>query len=121
MTATCGPSPSLIEGINQREQELKTITRQLLATEQDSVSAQIGSVRQFVTSRLGNIRELLSSDVQRAKAELGKHAAAIDMNPQETGPKGHYVASGEWDLLGGAEQRVRTVAGEGFEPSTFGL
>jgi hypothetical protein len=53
------------------------------------------------------------------------------MQPQAEGKKGHYVAIGEWNLLGGyaeglgnqesAEKRVRMVAGEGFEPSTFGL
>jgi hypothetical protein len=39
------------------------------------------------------------------------------MLPQETGRKGHYVASGEWDLLGGGEKRVGMVAGERFEPA----
>ena len=63
MTATCGPAPSLIEGINQREQELKTITRQLLASEGASVTNQVGKVRQPVTERLCDIRGLLTADV----------------------------------------------------------
>lgn len=37
--ASCGPSPALVEAINSREQELKEITRQLLGTGPDSVSA----------------------------------------------------------------------------------
>ena len=73
MTAACGPSPTLIEGINQREQELKAITSQLLAGERGSIPSQVEHVRQFVTEHLGNIRELLSTDVQRAKAELARH------------------------------------------------
>jgi site-specific DNA recombinase len=120
MTATCGPSPALIEGINEREQELKSINRQLLTSEPDSVSSQARGVRQFVTERLSNIRELLSADVQRAKAELKKHISTIDMLPQQTASKGYYIAAGAWNLLGGEEKRVRMVAGEGFEPSTFG-
>ncbi len=68
MTATCGPSPALIEGINQREQELKAIIGQLLAGERGSVSPQVGQIRQFVTERLGNIRGLLAADAQRPKA-----------------------------------------------------
>ena len=121
MTATCGPSPSLIDGINQREQELKTITRQLLASEGASVTSQVRQVRQFVTERLGNIRGLLTANVQQAKAELAKHVSTIKMFPKETGHVGHYVAIGEWNLLGAEAERVRMVAGEGFEPSTFGL
>ena len=121
MTATCGPSPSLIEGINRREQELKTITRQLLVSEGASVTSQVGQVRQFATERLCDIRGLLTANVQRAKAELAKHVSTIQMFPKETGHAGHYVAVGDWNLLGGEAERVRMVAGEGFEPSTFGL
>ena len=100
---------------------MKAITGQLLAGEWGSVSSQVGQIRQFVTERLGNIRGLLAADVQRAKAELARHISTIEMIPQGAGRKGHYIAAGEWDLLGGDEKRVRVVAGEGFEPSTFGL
>jgi hypothetical protein len=78
-----------------------------------------------VSERLGNIRELLNSDVPRAKEELAKHVTGIEMVPTSEGKEGHYVAIGEWNLLGGFdnadEKRVRMVAGEGFEPSAFGL
>ena len=100
---------------------MKTITRQLLASEGASVTSQVGQVRQFVTERLGNIRGLLTANVQQAKAELAKHVSTIKMFPKETGHVGHYVAIGEWNLLGAEAERVRMVAGEGFEPSTFGL
>ena len=83
------------------------------------------------SERLGNIRELLCADVPKARAELAKHVSEIRMLPQPEGRKGHYVATGVWNLLGGfaegvclqndSEKRVRMVAGEGFEPSTFGL
>ena len=78
---------------------------------------------------LGDIRQLLKVDAQKAKAELEKHVTEIRMMPQADGKKGHYIAEGEWDLLGGygedagtpPTKRTRMVAGEGFEPSTFGL
>ena len=127
--ASCGPSPSLVEAINNREQELKDIRRQLLSTETDSVSGQVARIRGFVQERLGNIRQMLNADVQRAKAELRKHLTSVRMIPQTDGTKRHYMAEGEWYLLGGygedagnsATDRIRMVAGEGFEPSTFGL
>jgi hypothetical protein len=92
-------------------------------------AGEIGRIRQFVTGQLGDIRQLLKVDVQKAKAELEKHVTGIRMIPQVEGKKGHYVAEGEWNLLGeyseetdnSATERIRMVAGEGFEPSTFGL
>ena len=125
----CNNNPALVDAINTRQLELDDITRQLLSAEPDSVSAEIGRIRQFVTGQLGDIRQLLTVDVQKAKAELEKHVTEIRMMPQIEGKKGHYVAEGEWNLLGGygeeagnpATKRIRMVAGEGFEPSTFGL
>ena len=38
---------------NNREQEIKEITRQLLGTEEDSISTEVGRIRQFVTGQLG--------------------------------------------------------------------
>jgi len=51
------------------------------------------------------------------------------MMPQNDGKTDYYIAEGEWNLLGGYGERggnpptehFRLVAGEGFEPSTFGL
>jgi site-specific DNA recombinase len=99
--AACGHSPALVNAINEREQELKDIQRQLLSTDADSVSGQVSQIRQFVTERLGNIRQILNIDVQRAKVELAKHVTTIRMVPETDGKKGHYVAAGEWNLLGG--------------------
>ena len=123
----CKNNPALVQLINTRQQELDDITRQLLSAEPDSISAEIGRIRQFVTRQLGDIRELLKVDVPKAKAELEKHVAEIRMVPQTEGKKGHYIAEGEWNLLGGygegegEEKCVRMVAGGGFEPPTFGL
>lgn len=111
--------PALVEAINEREQELNSINRRLITGQADSVSAQVNRMREFVTERLGDIRQLLCADVQRAKAELAKHVTRVQMIPQIIGKKGHYVAAGEWNLLGGfaenmdasADMRVRLVAG----------
>ncbi len=127
--ASVGHSPTLVKAINDREQELSEIAQRVFASQPDSVSARVSRTRGWVSERLGNLRQLLNADVQRAKTELAKHVTGIDMVPQSEGKKGHYVAVGEWNLLGGygddsdetEEKRVRMVAGEGFEPSTFGL
>ena len=108
-----------MEAINSREQEIKEITRQLLGTEEDSISTEIGRIRQFVTGQLGGVRQLLQVDVRRAKAELQKHVTEIRMMPHVEGKKGYYVAVGDWDLLGGygngagnhSPQHFRMVAG----------
>ena len=40
-------------------------------------------------------KQLLKVDLQRAKAELGKHVSGIRMVPQVEGKKGHHVAESE--------------------------
>jgi hypothetical protein len=121
--ASCGPSSALVDAINQREQELNEIGQKLVAGEGGSVSGQVARIRQFVTENLGDIRQLLCANVQRARAELAKHVTAVHMQPQFDGKKGHYVATGNWNLIGEliagknevAEMRVRMVAGACFE------
>ena len=129
--ARCGYSATVVEAISDRERELSEFTRRLFASEPESVSSEVARIRQFVSERLGNLRKLLAADVERAKLELAKHVTEIRMVPQMLGKKGHYVATGSWNLLGGyldpvgivgdTEKRVRMVAGGGFEPPTFGL
>jgi hypothetical protein len=84
----------LVQAINIRQRELDDITRQLLSTEPDSISAAIGRIHQFVTPQLGDIRQLLTVDVQKAKAALEKHVSSIRMIPEAEGKKGHYIAEG---------------------------
>jgi len=126
--ASCGHSPALVEAINSREQELGEIAQRLFSTQPDSLPNQVAAMRHFVTERLTNIRHLLNADVQRAKAELAKHVSAIRMLPQPEGKKGHYVAAGEWNLLGGyadsvgelgAAKRLRVVAGDCNAPNAL--
>jgi len=125
----CKNNPALVEAINTRQREYDEITRQLLSTEPDSIPAEIGRIRQFVTHQLDDIRQLLNVDVQKAKKILEQHVTSIRMVPHKEGKNGHYIAEGQWNLLGGygeetgnpTTKRIRMVAGEGFEPSTFGL
>ncbi|MCH7987221.1 MAG: recombinase family protein [Acidobacteria bacterium] len=90
--------PSLTEGLAAQEQELDSIKKQLSAAQPDPVPFRQEEVRAFVTSRLTNLRDLLSSDVATAKTELLKHVREIRLHPEG----GTYRAEGEWDLLGGA-------------------
>ena len=53
---------------------------------------------------------MLNRDVQRAKAELAKHVETLILKPHGEGPTGHYVAEGEWDLLGGFGQGAGSPA-----------
>jgi len=68
------------------------------------VSAEIGRIRQFVTGQVGTVRNLIRTDVRKAKEELEKHVGKIHMCPQTDGKKGYYVAEGGWNLLGGYDE-----------------
>jgi hypothetical protein len=122
--ADTGHTPSMAEAIAERERELRTIIQHLLGNQQQAVMPQLSELRNFIIERLTNIRTLVTSDVERARVELAKHITGITLQPQD----GHYEVAGEWNVLGnqrtpndGDEMRVWMVAGDGFEPPTFGL
>jgi hypothetical protein len=130
--AETGPSAFLVAAIHEREQQLRDITDQLLAGGTNSVDAHLSDIRSFVTRRLGDLRTLLSGDPVAARKELLKHVSEIRMMPQarNENEKPHYVAEGNWNLLGhekeefagdNTSRQIRVVAGAGFEPATFGL
>jgi len=130
--AETGPSAFLIEAINEREKQLRELSDQLLAGGANSVDAQLSDIRDYIMGKMGDLRALLVGDPAPARKKLLKHVSEIRMMPQQAGDgKGHYVAKGEWKLLGNeqdalsalesADREIRVVAGAGFEPATFGL
>ena len=119
-----GNMPALIAAMKARQSELDAITDRLLSTEPGSIDAKLGEIRTFVTSRIADLRTLLSKDVALARAEVIKHVREIEMTPQMDGEP-HYEAHGDWDLLGETVDRqpwrqVGMVAGVGFEPTASG-
>jgi len=69
---------------------------------------------------------------EKARAEIARHVSRIEMKPvSNPGGSGHYVAVGDWNLLGTAMEKdraphlwgggARMVAGVRFELTTFGL
>jgi hypothetical protein len=129
--ADSGHSTSLIEAIDQREQELRNIHEQLDACGVGRPPVQPEDVTDFVRNRLATLRDLLNSDVTQARAELLKHVSEIRLTPQHSETGSEYTAEGEWNLLGTYPEmdrarhllgvRARLVAGVGFEPTTSGL
>ncbi|MCL5743913.1 MAG: recombinase family protein, partial [Acidobacteria bacterium] len=118
-----GHSAFLLEAIGTREGELREIGDRLLSADPESVPSQLENIRRFITTRLADLRALLYTDVERARFELGKHITEIRMLPESSGKDSHYAATGVWDLLSGYAEgpekgnRVRLVAGVGFEPT----
>jgi site-specific DNA recombinase len=131
LTATAaqtGPSPFLVEAINDQRQ-LRDITERLLSAGTGSLESHLSGIRQFVTKRLSDLQGLLSGETTLARVEIQKHLEEIRMTPQYGEGRPHYLAEGAWNLLGKgagpshntAPLPIRMVAGGGFEPPTFGL
>jgi len=95
-----GHSAFLLDAIAKRESELRNLTERILIGQQGSKQAGMADMRQFVLTRLADIRGLLYADVGRARHELAQHIKEIVLRPTEKEGKRYYVASGEWDLLG---------------------
>ena len=95
------------------------------------MEAELGGIHAYLTTRLADIRSLLSKNVPLARVELAKQVREIRMQASTVGAEKFYIADGEWNLLGSlpgtgptrqpSDWRVRMVAGAGFEPATFGL
>ena len=126
-----GHSKYMLEQIAIREKEVAAITERLFAASSDSIQARVEEVRLMVEEGISNLRDLLNERAPMAKTVLHQHLDEIRMSPATEGKDWHYVAEGEWDLLG-TDSRVATerqyfdwrpvmVAGVGFEPTTSGL
>jgi site-specific DNA recombinase len=126
-----GHSDFLLKAIEIREQELQNVSEQLQVSSVGPQRFQSADIMTFVTGRLAMLRDLIETDVVRARTEILKHVSEIRLVPKQCDAGAEYVAIGEWDLLGGNPEigqarhlpgvRARLVAGVGFEPTTFGL
>jgi hypothetical protein len=118
--ADTGHSRFVVEAMAERERELDQLTQSLQTNPRGDVEQHVGNIREFVTTRLSDLVGLLSVNPSRARAELAKHTTEIRMIP-EKGSDGrlYYVAEGGWDPL--VPSDFGMVAGDGFEPPTFGL
>jgi chromosome segregation ATPase len=103
---------AVIAAINAREEELRSISDRLLQGSRHSIQGQLRDLRDFVLSKLSDLRNLLYSEVPTAKAEILRHVDRIDLTPMETNGERFFVASGEWNLLGGYA-RTKSVGAAG--------
>ena len=126
--AVQGVSAALMNSIASREAERKAIEQVLWGSGPGSVKAAISEVRQFAIEQIQQIRGVLHSQVEAARFELSKHVDQIVMRPVTRGDQRHYLAEGDWRLVGKYEGRpgaalrnLEMVAGVRFELTTFGL
>ena len=120
--------PALLQAIDAREAERKAIEEALWSSGRYAVQTALSELRKFALNQLQDIRTVVSAQVQAARFELSKHLDRIVMRPTTAGDLKHYVAEGDWNLLGKYEGRpgaalrnLEMVAGVRFELTTFGL
>ena len=105
-SGSCSRLPSaVITALNEREEELRTITDRLAESNSSSIEVRLREIRPFVVSNLSDLRKLLYSDTPTAKAEILRHVDRIVLDPMEANGERFFVASGDWDLLGGYASR----------------
>jgi len=78
--------------------------------------------------KINDARTILQLGKEAARFELSKHVDQIVMRPVTRGDQRHYLAEGDWRLVGKYEGRpgaalrnLEMVAGVRFELTTFGL
>jgi signal transduction histidine kinase len=95
-----GQLEALVREVANREEELKMISGKPLSATPGSIETRLDSIRQFVEKGITDLRTLLNRDVAPAKAELQSHFIEVRMTPAEGNKEWHYVAEGNWSLLG---------------------
>ena len=89
-------SASVMGEIAKREREVSEISDRLLSSRPESIRSKVRKLRANALDRMRDVRAVLNSDVQTARAYLAKHIDKIVMEPDGRS----YVASGRWNLLG---------------------
>jgi hypothetical protein len=95
-----GQLEALVREVANREKELKVLSGKLLSATPGSVEIRVDSIRRFVEKGIMDLRTLLNRDVALAKAELQSHLSEITMTPAGWAKGWHYIAEGNWSLLG---------------------
>jgi site-specific DNA recombinase len=126
-----GGSDFLIDTLKKKEAELKNIERIIASLSRMSVPLDPLWLKKRITESIDALPALLQLDPERAKMELLRHVTEIRMHPKHEDRQKFYVAEGEWlmaenesatgALLDGGVRMLRSIAGAGFEPATFGL
>jgi hypothetical protein len=98
-------SPSLRQGITEREAEISALTAKTLGRGKNSVHTLIRDLRKRVVADLGDLRALVSTrdNAPAMRMELAKHVKEIVMLPGQEA--GEIKYKGKWDLLGDGGRR----------------
>ena len=126
-----GGSDFLIDTLKKKEAELKNIERTIASLSRMSVPLDPAWLKRRITESIEALPAVIQLDPERAKMELLRHVTEIRMHPKHEDGQKFYVAEGEWlmaenesatgALLDGGVRMIRSIAGAGFEPATFGL
>lgn len=95
-----GPLDSLVLEVAKRDAELKAITNRLLSSNAASIDSKLEEIREFVATRIADLRKLLEHDAVLAKSELQSHLSEVRMIRTRGEQEWQYVAEGSWNLLG---------------------
>jgi hypothetical protein len=100
--ALCAPLPKSVR------RQLQGIADRLTSGEADTGKDTLERLRNFVHLNLADVRRVMNADIERARAEIARHVSRIEMKPiSSPGGRGHYVAIGDWNLLGTALETDR--------------
>lgn len=121
-----GASPSMAEGIREREQQVVGLERRASDLRGLRKGAEVVPGPHQLRKLIADLAAQLLADLPQARRFIEEHVGKITLTPQTNGPKPYYVASGRFNfegLTGGlsTSRKPPLVAGVGFEPTTFGL
>lgn len=120
--AAAGHSEALLKRLSQIEADLEQVNSKLASAER-APKWKIPTAAQaekFVRSRLPQLKRLAEENPSAAKKALTDHVKELKLTPADTSSGPVFAVEGKMNLLSPPDAML-LVAGEGFEPSTFGL
>ena len=116
---TAGPLPSLLSQLAEVEKEIDQINEQLTqSADPGRFRVSVTEIQDFAIRKTMQLKELLATDIKRARAALTKHLGKLSLLPKESpeGPLFRFPVI--WTFLGGDQGVMLVVARDGIEPPT---
>jgi len=116
--AEAGHSPALLAQLSSIESELAHVERRIDARKPVDLNVTVAEMRDFVSQKMSQLRDLLRNDPGTLKGALMKHVPQLVLTPVETPTGPVFDVTGGVELVGRGDDVMPLVARDGIEPPT---
>jgi site-specific DNA recombinase len=116
--ASAGHSRAMLAALAEIESKVARLDHFIEAKKAPPISVSSARVREFALAAINDLRTLLKTSTQRAKAKLTTHVERLVLTPTDTLEGKAFKVEGQWRLLPEEGCVILMVARDGIEPPT---